>query len=451
MLTEILPANANAILKAVNLLKKGSIVALPTETVYGLAGRTFDKAALKKIFKAKGRPSHDPLIVHVPVPEHVGGETPTSSDRFAQILHKLQSKSFDERMVWIDHLVELKVLSSDISLLFDHETLELIERTLRAHWPGPLTVVLPKHSHVSDTATSGQPTVALRSPAHPVFAEVLALLKEPLCAPSANRFGHVSPTSAAHVFDDLCGEIPLILDSGPTAIGIESTIVQFYPKKQFALLRPGAFDVSLLQEMGWKITSKELAGVKSAGQISERLDHTQIEPKEDIPPGSTSPAESIARGGGIAPENIAPGEMPSHYAPDKPLIYFNKATCSSLGLNEHSGKQRLAEVLLEKLETLYPDFQQSKQQKRGLVLSLELIEQPLKEHFKNVLGQIEFRELYTQAPKDWDAELAKSLFGILRDFEHSDFDWMAILPLPIGSSLSIAIDNRLTKASWKYP
>src|SRR6478672_9905214 len=169
---------------AVELLRKGEIVALPTETVYGLASDALNPIAVARIFEAKERPRFDPLIVHLP-----------SRD-------------------WLEKVVDLP--SRDRKLI-----LTLADN----FWPGPLTMVLPKRDTIPEIVTAGLDAVAVRISAHPVFSDVALAFGKPLAAPSANRFGRVSPTTAQHVFDELDGRIPLIIDAGPTEHGIESTIV----------------------------------------------------------------------------------------------------------------------------------------------------------------------------------------------------------------------------------
>jgi len=165
---------------AARLLADGGLVALPTETVYGLGADALDPVACTKIFEAKERPLSDPLIVHVP---SVG---------------------------WLDRLAVAP---------------EAARRLAEHFWPGPLTLVLPRREIVPDLVTAGQETVAVRMSSHPVFQAVLEAFGKPVAAPSANRFGRISPTCAAHVLAELGGRVPLILDGGPCTHGIESTIV----------------------------------------------------------------------------------------------------------------------------------------------------------------------------------------------------------------------------------
>jgi L-threonylcarbamoyladenylate synthase len=171
--------------EVVDTLGGGDLVALPTETVYGLAADALSPTACAKIFEAKGRPLSDPLIVHVPSPD------------------------------WLDKLAHTTPAALSLAEKF---------------WPGPLTLVLPRRDIVPDIVTAGEDTVAIRMSAHPVFDMVVKKFGKPLAAPSANRFGRISPTTASHVLAELDGRILLILDGGPCAHGIESTIVHVRPE-----------------------------------------------------------------------------------------------------------------------------------------------------------------------------------------------------------------------------
>ncbi len=187
--------DSESISKAVELLRRGGLVALPTETVYGLGADAENELAVRRIFAAKGRPSSHPLIVHLP--------------------------DAASAAAW----------SRDFS--------EAARKLADAFWPGPLTLVLPRNARAADAITGGQDTVALRVPAHPVMRQVLAAFGGGIAAPSANRFGGVSPTTAEHVRADLGESVDLILDAGSCPIGIESTIVDVSGEAP-AVLRPGA-------------------------------------------------------------------------------------------------------------------------------------------------------------------------------------------------------------------
>jgi L-threonylcarbamoyladenylate synthase len=220
---------------AVELLRHGEAVALPTETVYGLAADALNPIAVTKIFEAKGRPRFDPLIIHLPDPG------------------------------WLEKVAD--PLKQDR---------QLVSSLAGKFWPGPFTMVLPKRDIIPEIVTAGLETVAVRISAHPIFSEIVSAFGKPLSAPSANRFGRISPTTAKHVLDELNGHIPLIIDAGPTTHGIESTIVAVHDGK-IDILRRGP------------ITSEQLSKFGEVG-IATVLEKISV-----------------------------PGQLPSHYAPKTPL------------------------------------------------------------------------------------------------------------------------------------
>jgi len=232
--SQLLPADPTGIAAAAELLRAGGLVAVPTETVYGLAARADSAAAVAQIYRAKGRPDFNPLIVHVP--------DLAAAERIA---------------------------------IFDDRARQLAA----AFWPGALTMVLPlrEGAEIAPAVTAGLSTIALRCPAHPAMRAVLAAAAVPLAAPSANRSGRVSPSRAEHVAASLGSAVGLVLDGGPCAAGIESTIVA-------------------LREGGWQVLRP---GPVTAQQIAALL----------------GPPLEPARGGGIE----APGQLASHYSPGKPV------------------------------------------------------------------------------------------------------------------------------------
>jgi len=193
-----------AIAEAAAILKHGGLVAIPTETVYGLAANALDPAAIARIFEAKERPAWDPLIVHV-----------ANSEMISQIAADFPEKA--------------KTLADRF-------------------WPGPLTLLLRRHPQLPPAVTAGRETVAVRMPAHPVAHAVIASAGLPLAAPSANRFGRTSPTTAEHVLRDLEGRIDAVLDSGPTQIGVESTVLDPLRTPPL-LLRPGGITREQLEDL----------------------------------------------------------------------------------------------------------------------------------------------------------------------------------------------------------
>lgn len=189
---------------AAALLRAGELVAIPTETVYGLAANGFNEAAVHKVFQVKARPSFDPLIVHIARKEAV-------------------------------HAI-VRELPPGAEALMD------------AFWPGPLTLVLPKQAVIPDIVTSGLDTVGVRMPAHPITRALLDLLEFPLAAPSANPFGYVSPTTAQHVADQLGEHIPYILEGGAAEVGVESTIIG-WEHDRWMLYRAGGVALERLEEV----------------------------------------------------------------------------------------------------------------------------------------------------------------------------------------------------------
>ncbi len=210
---------------AVLFLESGQPVALPTETVYGLAADALNLDAVLKIFQTKERPLFDPLIVHIP--------TRTWLERIAAI-------PAGDRV--------------------------LVEKLANQFWPGPLTLVLPRQPIVPDIITAGLDTVAIRMSAHPVFDHIIRAFGRPLAAPSANRFGRISPTCAADVMEELGGRVPMIVDGGRTTHGIESTIVMVKDGAMI-LLRTGPITPDELRKFGTLTTSGPLAKMVAPGQL----------------------------------------------------------------------------------------------------------------------------------------------------------------------------------------
>ncbi len=189
---------------SISLLNAGKLVAIPTETVYGLAANGCDAKAVAGIFEAKGRPHFDPLILHI-------GD-----------INQLNS----------------------LTVSFPEKAKKLAE----TFWPGPLTLILPKSDHVPDLVSSGLPTVGIRMPLHEMTLELLKAIDYPLAAPSANPFGYISPTNAQHVMDQLSGKIDYILDGGECSVGLESTIVSF-PEGKAVILRKGGIPIEDIESV----------------------------------------------------------------------------------------------------------------------------------------------------------------------------------------------------------
>jgi L-threonylcarbamoyladenylate synthase len=225
-------------------LRRGELVAVPTETVYGLAANALDARACRKIFTAKGRPASDPLIIHIL--DHADLDRVARSNDAARIL-------------------------------------------ARRFWPGPLTLVLPRQPAVPDAVTAGRSSVAVRMPQHPLLRRLMRLTGRPLAAPSANPFGYVSPTTAEHVRAGLGRKVRHVLNGGPSAIGLESTIIDLRDPRKPRLLRPGAI---------------------TRAQLERALGLP-------VPPPRTS--RRVVRGA-----QLAPGMLARHYSPRTPLVLHRR-------------------------------------------------------------------------------------------------------------------------------
>ena len=256
---------------AAELIRRGRLVAFPTETVYGLGANALDPAAVALIYKAKGRPAGSPLIVHVPSIE-MAREMVTEWPKAAETL-------------------------------------------ARRYWPGPLTLVLPKQPRIPDIVTAGLGTVAIRVPSHPVALALIRAAGVPIAAPSANRFGSLSPTTAEHVRDSLGGAVDLILDGGPTDVGIESTVLSLAGPRP-VLLRPG---------------------MVTQGEIEGRI----------------GPVE-VASAGGAGP-HASPGMHRKHYSPKTRLVLVKGGGVPGRGKGGYVGLCTQPEAPVAKVVWMPPD------------------------------------------------------------------------------------------------
>jgi len=328
--------------QAAEILRSGGTVAFPTETVYGLGANALDAAAVAKIFEAKKRPAWDPLIVHV-------------SDR--------------------EMLQRVSVVSAKAEALME------------AFWPGPLTLLLPRTGAVPDTVTAGRELVGVRMPAHPVALELIRTASVPVAAPSANLFGRTSPTTAAHVLEDLDGRIDAVLDGGPTSVGVESTVIG--PSDDglgWVMYRPGG------------VSMKMFESVCGVGVVE------MFRPTE------------VMR----APESLpSPGVGIRHYAPRARLV-LTPATPRSRGPVE----QGLISVIDEvsegdgKIGVMLPD---------GWEASYAAF-------------------VYRWGPWDDGATLARRLFAGLRELDEAGAS-VIVCPVPEMAGIGEAIRDRLRKAA----
>ncbi|MDR1971301.1 MAG: threonylcarbamoyl-AMP synthase [Treponema sp.] len=255
----IYPVNGESLALAAAAIRAGGLAAFPTETVYGLGGDAFNPLALAAIFEVKGRPRFDPLIVHI------------------------------AGLLTLEEVADLSRL--------DSRAREQVERLAASCWPGPLTLVLPKRESVPDLATAGLSTVAVRFPAHPAARELIRLSTGAVAAPSANRFGCLSPTRAEHVAEQLGGRVDIILDGGSSGVGLESTVLDMsaFPPR---ILRPGGLAREALERI--------LGPLPPAGPPD--ASGPQVAPDKLRTPGELR-----------SPELRSPGMLSSHYAPRTPL------------------------------------------------------------------------------------------------------------------------------------
>ncbi len=270
----IVAPTPEAIEQAVGLLRRGELVALPTETVYGLGADALDPDAVARVFAAKGRPANHPLIVHLPDAEHL--------TRWASRVPR--------------------------------EAIALVG----AFWPGPLTLILPRDPMVPDAVTGGQDTVGLRVPAHPVALALLKAFDSGIAAPSANRFGRISPTTAQHVEEELGDRVAMILDGGACDVGIESTILDLSASKP-RILRPGA------------ISAEQIAAV--IGRMPEFAAKAHADASEVTPRVS--------------------GSLAAHYAPATALVLVDAAMLDDEIRSRTADGERLA-VLARAARSVQP-------------------------------------------------------------------------------------------------
>lgn len=334
----------SAIAQAAQILRNGGLVALPTETVYGLGANALDPDAVARIFKAKLRPSWDPIIVHI------AGQTAQNP-----MLERLVSHVPDQA-----------------------------QRLIDAFWPGPMTLLLPRTAAVPDIVTAGRPLVGIRMPAHPVAFEVIRQAGVPIAAPSANVFGHISPTTAAHVAEDLDGRIDAILDAGPAHHGVESTVLDPM-QTPMMIYRPGA------------ITQRQISEVAGPAVVYQA--QNTAEPEEAQP---------------------SPGVGLRHYAPNARLVLVEGP------LNELPARLANAAHPWEK-------------ERLGLMLPAELANTDLGPHLR---GAVEFPWGRWTAPD----QLAEKLYAGLRALDNEGCS-VILCPMPEAVGIGVAIRDRLCKAA----
>ncbi len=341
--------------EAINLIRKDEIVAFPTETVYGLGGSAFSETAVRKIYKAKGRPSDNPMIVHIS---------------------------------------DLEMLSSIVNIIPEN-----IRKLCERFWPGPLTILFEKSEKIPDIVTAGLNTVAVRMPSHPIALALIKTLRIPIAAPSANLSTRPSPTEAKHVFNDLQGKIPLIIDSGSCNVGVESTVIDVH-KGYSVILRPGGVS---------------LEDLKSFLPMIEVFNNKNKEFSNDFKP-------------------LTPGLKYRHYSPKAEII-----------LVEGSKK-----FLEEKIVSLY--FKYRLQKKLiGILHTHKNIQIP-----SEILNDPKCKMIYLGLmDSDIDTnnlinanKIAEGLFSTLRAVDNQKIDLVIVEGIS-EKEIGLAIMNRLRKAASK--
>jgi L-threonylcarbamoyladenylate synthase len=336
----------SAIGRAAQILREGGLVALPTETVYGLGANALDPAAVARIFEAKQRPSWDPIIVHI--------AGPTANNPM------------------------LRKIVVDVP--------ERARRLIEAFWPGPMTLLLPRTPAVPDVVTAGRPLVGVRMPAHPVAFEVIRQAGVPVAAPSANVFGHISPTTAEHVLEDLDGKIDAVIDAGPARHGVESTVLD-PTQSPIMIYRPGAITQEQISEVDRPVTLYQASGT----------------------------AEPVVA-------QPSPGVGLRHYAPRARLILV-EGTLSELPVRLAHAASSYAKDRL------------------GLMLPMELAKASLNPRLN---GAVTFSWGKWKAPE----QLAENLYAGLRALDAEGCS-VILCPMPDAPGIGDAIRDRLRKAAFR--
>jgi L-threonylcarbamoyladenylate synthase len=335
-----------ALMPAAERLRSGGLVAFPTETVYGLGANALDAAAVRRVFEAKGRPATDPLIVHV------SGEA------------------------------ALDALVSDVP--------EAARTLIARFWPGPLTIVLRKSAHVPSEVSAGLETVAIRMPSHPVARALLELSGVPIAAPSANLFSRPSPTRATHVLDDLRDRIDVVIDGGPTDVGLESTVIDLTTAVP-TILRPGAVTVEMLRKVVPDVTTAE--------------------------PGGTNRTDGTAM--------PSPGMLPKHYSPRTPLTLYE----GSGAVDAIVADARLARNRGQRVGILAADEDRRKLGAAG-----------------GVEGGPPIKIVSAGSAGELDA-VAAQLYSALRELDVSGLDLILARSFPARGGIGLAIQDRLRRAA----
>ena len=335
------PEARAALERAAEILRGGGLVAMPTETVYGLGANALDQAAVERIFAAKSRPAWDPVIVHVASLEMLEG--------------------------LVDRVPETA------------------QRLMEAFWPGPLTLLLDRTRAVPDVVTAGRPLVGVRMPSHPVALELIRRAGVPVAAPSANRFGHLSPTTAEHVLHDLDGRIDAVIDAGPTPRGVESTVLD-PSTSPMTIYRPGA------------VTMEQIGAVAGATEFYRGDDELRETPAEALP---------------------SPGVGLRHYAPRARLVPIE------------APEGKLGECLAEAASA-------ERGERLGVMLPAGVAAPP----------ETAAERVFAWGRWDKPEELAQRLYAGLRALDAAGCTAI-LCPLPPAEGLGAAIRDRVKKAGTR--
>jgi L-threonylcarbamoyladenylate synthase len=347
-MTQVLDSTPVSIALAADCLRRGGLVAFPTETVYGLGVNALDAAAVRRLFEAKGRPANDPLIVHV--------------------------ASFD---------------AMDDLLGEDLETGPYcrVRRLATEFWPGPLTLVVPTSPRIPREVTAGLATVGIRVPAHPVARALLDAANIPIAAPSAKLFSRPSPTRAEHVLQDLRDRVDIVIDGGPTDVGVESTVLDLTANEP-TVLRPGAITLEMLREL---------------------LPNVRVrEPRADTD-------ESTAR--------PSPGLLSKHYSPRTPLVLF------------HGEPRAALDALVARAR-----MEHERNRRVGVLVTREDVQS---------FGEFPVRLVEIGSDADL-AGIAARLYSALRELDESGVDLILARQVGADSGLARAIRDRLQRAAVEH-
>jgi L-threonylcarbamoyladenylate synthase len=350
-MTVVLDPSPASIARAAGCLRGGGLVAFPTETVYGLGVHALDAAAVRRLFAAKGRPAHDPLIVHVL----------TFEDAYDLLGEDLETGPYCRA-----------------------------RRLAARFWPGPLTLVVPRSARVPHEVTAGLNTVGIRAPAHPVARELLEAAAIPIAAPSANLFSRPSPTRAEHVLHDLDGRIDMVIDGGPTEVGVESTVLDLTADVP-TVLRPGAVTIEMLRELLPNVLSRA-----------------------DLQAGSMSGVGADLEVG----PTPSPGMLSKHYSPKAPLTLYEGPRAV----------ERLAGVVAEAIV---------RGQEVGVLVP--------REHVPRFEGMgVRVADL---GPAADVPAMASRLYAAMRDLDVAGVDAIFALGIEADGGLAAALRDRLRRAA----